>query len=1093
MAGMPPGFTSARFVGRESAFARLAPALEAVTAGVSSTVLVEGTGGIGVTRFVTEAASRVRSLDEPFTVLRGRSLPAGTDAPYAPILRALRPVLEAMPDDELVAVLGPGVEDQLRLMPELHARLLPTGHVLVRPTVTSAERRQARLLEGILGILGRLGEQRPVMFVLEDLHHADAGTRAFASFLARVQRRHRVCLVATYQADELTSAHPLRASVAAMLNARRPAERVPIEPLSRAELADLIEGIEGERPTASALVLVAERSDGLPLVAEELLAARRELSGASLIGSFDDLVVARIALRSPECRRVLRFLAPAGRPLTTTELGEVAAAYERMIVAGSPPRSSTRPRRSDGPIDGDLSAGLAEAVEHGLVTVDDETIDFRHELIARAIAADLLPAHRIRHHLALASALVAHPTAAASHWARAHARAEVHEAAVAAAGRAEAVHAPEDALNDLELALSSMVPAAAILRAGSESRRPSDDRSGDVPNDPIPLQIRAAEAAFAAGRPTRAVAYVEAVMGALDERRDRVALGLLHERLGRYRRAAGDSDGAVAALERAVTLVPPGTTPERATVLAALAQVKMLDGTFSDAERLAREAIEIASACGPAAATQLVHATTTLGVSLGWGDDPEAGVALLREAREMAAAAGDHDELFRVYANLTTVLDLVGRREEAVEVAFEGIEATRQAGLEAAYGNFLRGNAADSLFLLGRWQESHALSATALEWSPAGVAFVNSVDSLAIVEIETRAGEYAGRLLGQLLLELETVREAQHAVPVYRAAASFALWRNDHIDARRAAERGWELVRDSEDWSLIAKMAATVVEVDAAAVVDARARHDLAGIANARSRSTLVLDEAEAAVHASGVSASIGSRAEADAFLLTAKAYRGRIDGHDDPASWAAVRDAWQAIHRPYQVARACWREAEALLASREGRSARARAREPLQRAAAIGIELAARPMLREVRELARRALIPVPDTIDALLAESEPFLDAMTSAGAGHDGNGSSGDGARPVPSAVVRGVVGEPTATRQDTFGLSRREHEVLALIAEGRTNREIGERLFISQKTVGVHVGNILAKLGVSGRVEAAAVAIRLSLAAHDPIPAGSGRRG
>ena len=60
-----------------------------------------------------------------------------------------------------------------------------------------------------------------------------------------------------------------------------------------------------------------------------------------------------------------------------------------------------------------------------------------------------------------------------------------------------------------------------------------------------------------------------------------------------------------------------------------------------------------------------------------------------------------------------------------------------------------------------------------------------------------------------------------------------------------------------------------------------------------------------------------------------------------------------------------------------------------------------------------------------------------------------------------------------------MSRREIEVLALIAEGRTNREIGERLFISQKTVGVHVGNILAKLGASGRVEAAMVAIRLEL--------------
>ena len=82
---------------------------------------------------------------------------------------------------------------------------------------------------------------------------------------------------------------------------------------------------------------------------------------------------------------------------------------------------------------------------------------------------------------------------------------------------------------------------------------------------------------------------------------------------------------------------------------------------------------------------------------------------------------------------------------------------------------------------------------------------------------------------------------------------------------------------------------------------------------------------------------------------------------------------------------------------------------------------------------------------------------------------------------SDLVRAIAGDPapTARRPDTFGLSGREREVLVLVAQGRTNREIGERLFISQKTVGVHVGNILAKLEVSGRVEAAAVAIRLGL--------------
>jgi DNA-binding CsgD family transcriptional regulator/tetratricopeptide (TPR) repeat protein len=1065
MAAMPSGYTSVRFVGRESAFARLAPALEAATAGISTTVLAEGSGGVGVSRFLTEAASRLTSLAEPFTILRGRSAPAGTDEPYAPVLQALRPILTALPDADLVALLGPSVEDHLRMMPELHGRLVRLGAVPERPSVTSAERRQGRLLEGILGVLGRLGERQPVMLVLEDLHHADAGTRAFATFLAQVQRHHRVCFVASFQPDELTRSHPLTADIVAMTDARRPAERLRIEPLGRGELADLIEAIEGERPTGSALVLFAERSGGIPLVAEELIAARRELSGAALTGRFEDLVIARLALRSPECRRVLRLLAPAGRALTTSELADVAAAYELTADSRLPPRSSTLPRRGDGPIDADLTAGLAEGVESGIIVADENGVDFRHELVGRAVVADLLPGQRHRHHLALAAGLAAHPAAAAKHWHEARATEDVHEAAVAAAGRAEAVHSPGDALAALELALSSIGMEGTVAPGGDA--RPEGD---DTRSDPAPLQIRAADAAFASGRPARAAAYIETLMSALDERRDRTALGLLNERLGRYRRAAGDSERAVTALERAVALVPVEATVERASVLASLAQVKMLEGTFSEAERLAREAIGVAELCGVDGREQLAHATTTLGVSLGWGDDPEAGVALLAKARALAEEAGDHDELFRVYANLTTVLDLVGRREEAVKIAYEGIEATRHAGLEAVYGNFLRGNAADSLFLLGRWAESRTLSATALEWSPAGVAFVSSVDSLAIVEIETRAGEYAGRLLGQLLLELETVRDSQYGVPVYRAAASFALWRNDHTDARRAAERGWQLVDGSEDWSLVAKMAATVAEVDAAAGADARARRDLAGLANARSRSGQVLADAQAAVQGSGVSSTVGSRREADAYLASAAAHRARLEGRDDSATWAALAECWRQLANPYEVARARWRQAEALLGSGEGRPGRARARAPLQEAATIALGLAARPMLRELRELAGRAMLHLPDGIDELLGE-----DGL-SAGVSVGGGTAVAAGER---SALVRGVVGEVRTARTDTFGLSRREHEVLALISDGRTNREIGERLFISQKTVGVHVGNILAKLGVSGRVEAAAVAIRLGL--------------
>ncbi len=1096
MTAMPATNDGARFVGRDAAFIRLAPALESAAGGEATAVLLEGPGGVGVTRFVDEVARRVGALSEPFIVVRGRAYRPGADDPYGPIVRALRPVFHEVDDDELVRLVGPAVEDVTRLFPEVQARLGQAGALPDRPTITAPERRQGRVLEAILGVVGRLSERRPVLVVLEDLHDADAGTRALVTFLSRVRRHHRVCFVGTFASDELTRDHPFSATLADTTagEGSRPL-RIRIEPFARSELADLVQAIEGERPTGAALVLVADRSRGLPLVAEELLAARREVSNASLTSSFDDLVIARLARRGPECRRLLRLLSLSGRPIDRGEIADSAGTFE-LTADRLPPRSSTRPRRGDGALDPDLSAGLDEAIDHGILIEDAEGIAFRHEHIRRAAATDLLPRLRRRYHLALAIGLVAHPGEAARHWVAANVPDRAFTAAVDAAGRAEAAHAPEDALAALELALSLFEPSAPTGGRSSSRSSAADDVT-------TTLQLRAAEAAFGAERPARAAAYVEALVNRFDERRDRLALGVLYERLGRYRRAAGDRLGALAAFERAVDLVPATQSPERAGVLAALAQMRMIDGSFDRAEQLAREAIRMATDLGPAGDAVRLHATTTLGVTLGWGDEPEAGVALLREAQAMAETRGDLDELFRVYANLTTVLDLVGRRGEAVEVANAGVEASRREGLEAVFGNFLRANASDSLYLLGRWAESSAISATALEWSPGG-AIARPIDSLAIVEIETNAGEAAGRQLGQILIGLDTVSDAQHAVPIYRAAASLALWQGDHADAGRAAARGWELVKDTGDWSLIAKMAATVAEVDSAAASDASTRRDLAALASIRSRSRDVVAAARKAVERSGVGPTIGSRREADAWLAQAGAHRERLEGHDDPATWKRLAAAWAALANPYELAKARWHEAEAILGSGEGRPARARARPALEEAARLAVELGARPLLREVSQLAGRAMIRLPGVEDAPL---EPVdATAATVGGNGHDAGalvavgpgtdgmeagptttrgdataaGPDGDGAtEDRRSPVVRGVVGDASAARKDTFGLSRREREVLALIAEGRTNREIGERLFISQKTVGVHVGNILAKLGVSGRVEAAAVAIRLGL--------------
>ena len=74
---------------------------------------------------------------------------------------------------------------------------------------------------------------------------------------------------------------------------------------------------------------------------------------------------------------------------------------------------------------------------------------------------------------------------------------------------------------------------------------------------------------------------------------------------------------------------------------------------------------------------------------------------------------------------------------------------------------------------------------------------------------------------------------------------------------------------------------------------------------------------------------------------------------------------------------------------------------------------------------------------------------------------------------------VAGRRVAPPADPFGLTAREREVLALVAEGYTNRRIADELFISDSTAGVHVSNILGKLGVESRTEAATIAVRLGL--------------
>ena len=1130
---------SDRFIGRERQLERMAIGLQSAAECKPNALILSGTAGLGLTRLLGETRRRIGALADPFATVHGVAMPATAGIPYAPITAALERLLEPVSDETLGALAGPTGDAIARLVPSIRPRLAALGLLPHRPRIVATEWREARMFEAVLGLLERLGERQPVALLLEDMHHSDAATRGLATFLARVSRGQRVMLVLTYQPDRLLRSDPLRTTLSSL--ATTPSVvNAEVTPLDRAELGQLIEAIEGGRPSSTTLLLVAERSRGNPLVAEELLAARRELSGVSLAGSFERLVTARSSLRSPECRRVLRLLSLAGSPVTWPMLMAMATEFERRAPA-RPPHSSSGWRKGEG-LDADIAAGAAEGLEHGFLveTADgrlvgsgrERRIWFRHELIAEAIAADLLPATRRRYHAALAAAghgdttlpgvtvetaaaapplshtgarepegapaetspatspVVAtppEPAAALAHHLAAHQLAEAEQAALAAAAAAEALDAGADTLAHYEKALALYE----IVRLEEDAPRLSD------------LYVRAAEAAFAAGDSARASAYSEAAAAALDAPQERLALGLVMEQLGRYRRASGDQEGSLAAYKRAVDLVPREPTAARARVLGSLAQFRMLEGVFSEAKRYAQEAVAVATAVGDEARQELLHATCTLAVAEAWGEEPEPAVEMLRQTLVDAAALGRLDDLFRVYANLTTVLDLLGRRDEAIAMAYEGIAEAEREGQATVYGNFLRANASESLYFMGRWQECRRLCLDALSWNPVGVWFLSPLLNLATVEVAMSAGESAGRLLGQVLLAVETVQDPQFAVPAQQTAAAYALWQEDLVDARRAAERGWQKVSDTEDWLLMARMASTCLEVDATIAADAHRRRDFATLAAARERSLPIVLQAEAVVIGCGVPARFGSRRQADLAIRVARAFRARLEGHDDPATWTHLAADWAELGDPYEAARAHWREAEALLDRSRGRSTRTIAREPLVAAAEGAYALGAWPLLRAVAELSRRAMLPLPKPIEAALEDRLEPLAARSHgarsaaatrspmpdrAGGTSPASGQSfglpfgqlaGAAAPRRESGVVADFAASAIQQAQHDFGLSKRELEVLALIAEGRSNPEIGRQLYITRKTVAVHVSNILTKLGVSGRVEAAAAAIRLGL--------------
>ena len=155
-------------------------------------------------------------------------------------------------------------------------------------------------------------------------------------------------------------------------------------------------------------------------------------------------------------------------------------------------------------------------------------------------------------------------------------------------------------------------------------------------------------------------------------------------------------------------------------------------------------------------------------------------------------------------------------------------------------------------------------------------------------------------------------------------------------------------------------------------------------------------------------------------------------------------------MNEPHPLAYALFRFAEPLTAEGDRDAAAAAAGESLNLARGLG----AAPLVADVEALVRRARLGIDDR------------------------------GAAPAAPAPLD----EPSSNFLEQFRLTAREREVLALVADGRSNSEIAQELFISRKTASVHVSNILSKLGVASRVQAAAVAHRHGVARGSEAPDG-----
>lgn len=664
-----------------------------------------------------------------------------------------------------------------------------------------------------------------------------------------------------------------------------------------------------------------------------------------------------------------------------------------------------------------LDEALRSAVELTVLRVEGEYVAFRHALLAEAVYDDLLPGERVRLHADYVAALAERRGRGTAAELSRHARRALDRATAATAGLAAAREA---------MSVGGPVDAVrhyehVLELLGDPQLLPGEPEALGL--DPAVVAVEAAEALSATGHVDRAADLAADHLDRLGPQADpRSRARLLSAWAIALSMIETPRDPAAISAE-AVRLVGPEDSPLRARLLAVHARILQQRRHRDEAREAGIAAIELAERLGLPAVASDAFTTVSRLAHVGGEED---GQAALRAAVERARGTGNREAelrgLFWLALSCLNDADWVPAQEHlraAVALADAGGTPWAPYHFES------RWYLGQALLATGDWDEALAVLADPDEHRPpVPVAMLEvlraTVDAARGADVRERIAEGRRHWAVEGLV-------ASLAGGLQIEAAGRA---GSPDDAVAAYDGVTDLLRRiwSPAFEAAIRLAATTLSVlaDAAGDLPAAQRpawRDLADRLLGDIRTSLA------------PLAHQGPETQAWAALALAQDARLRLVTDDEQVPADDLRRLWMdalaAFERFGDVHRLAWVRAfaaEVLHATGDD----ARARSAVDAARATAVRLGATPLLARL------------DRVDRVLG--------------------------------IVPGSPSAPYGV-----ALTPREREVLALVAQGRSNGEIGKRLFISTKTASVHVSNILAKLGASGRTEAAALARRQGLLA------------